>query len=259
MSFMCIIIVILFAIFVVIATTYHRIKIVHIVRPGVDVRVVRNLFRETQLAYLAQRVPDRSTPQRYPLSFEPVGERLGRQWNTPADETYWRHGVLVDQPPRQHYDWIATPASEAMGLPLRVAELRFKSHTARSPGVWLHTDRRMSVSRDVLLLLYLSDVDETDGGTLHVFEHGPVVPDAARVEAYQSGVRVKQFDGPLVTAGIGGEWQKGERTFVSALRVTPARGTAVLMDCRQVDNVHAVTEMHTNAPRHLAEIWLAAA
>lgn len=243
---------------------------------GVDVHLVPKLLSRTEVNELrSMHSPDRTRLVEYPLSFGAVGEYRASLWNNiPADECYHHHGVLVrdhtglEGPSKlREFEWLRRRATQLTRLPMRLLEVRTKSHIKRSNGVWLHTDSQREhldwlrvdtepgLTRDFLLLVYLTSLKDTDGGKLHVFanvseEH----PDAEYYDTYQSNVRV-EFSGPLTTSKVGGEWRHGVNTFHSMLELIPVAGSAVFMDHRKVDNVHAVTQMHTGVNRELLEAW----
>jgi hypothetical protein len=245
-----------------------------IVSSGVDVHLIPGLVDHKDVAKLRKlHSPNRTRPFDYPLSFGEVGEYRAALWNSiPADECYHHHGVLVrdhtgiDGPARlREFDWIAERIRPATG-PVRLLEVRTKSHIRRSNGVWLHTDSQREhldwlqvdtepgLTRDYLLLIYLTTLRDSDGGKLHVFANTTQQRGVEYYDLYQSNTKVA-FDGPLTTEKVGGEWRHGVNTFHTILELSPVAGNAVLLDHRRVDNVHAVTEMHTGAPRELLEAW----
>jgi hypothetical protein len=257
----------------------------HIVTDGVNARVLRSFAapQEVDLLRLLYS-PDRSRPYDYPLSFGGIGSARAERWNNvPVEESYHRHGVLVrDHTGGVHtgrmegetrlpcFEWITRRVQQLVG-PVRLIELRTKTHIEHSNGVWLHTDSQRErldwlgkdagkgMRRDFLLLLYLTTLHDKDDGKLHVFSNSSdpdVAADALHFDAYQSGVRV-EFTAPVVTSKVGGEWRHGQQTFRSVLELTPVAGSAVLLDHRLVDNVHAVSQMQTSARRELVEAWFA--
>ena len=246
-----------------------------VVTDGVDVMLFPGFANRQEVARLrADHSPDRSHPRDYPLSFGAVGEYRAALWNTiPADECYHHHGVLVrdhtgleGRPRLQEFDWVRRRAQLLTQLPLRLLEVRTKSHVAQSNGVWLHTDAQREhldwlrvdtepgLTRDFLVLLHLTTLADEDGGKLHVFHNSSVTLGAQRIDQYQSNTPIS-FHDPISTSKVGGEWRHGLNTFWSVLELSPRAGQAVLMDHRAKDNVHAVTQMHTATQRELLEAW----
>jgi len=251
---------------------YRMIK--HVMADGMDVRIVQDFVASNKLADLrAMYTPNRTNPKEYPLSFAAVGEYRAALWNTiPADECYHHHGVLVrDQTWIEgdarlwQFEWLKKHVARMMG-PVRLLEVRSKAHVRRSNGVWLHTDSQREhlnwlevdaepgLTRDLLVLVYLTSLRDYDGGKLHVFANTSRHPNAERIYEYQSNVPIS-FSGPITTDKVGGEWLHGLNTFHPMLELIPTAGTMVMLDNRKVDNVHAVTQMHTGTRRELLEAW----
>ena len=227
---------------------------------GVDVRALVASYKESPATIdrLRRLCPDRAHPRAYPESFAGVGEALGARWNVPPDQSYHKQGVLVQSyaPSEVKLEALAEWVARELGIgePVAVVEVKCKTHTARSNGVWLHTDFRATADRHVLVLVYLSDLNPSDGGQLHIYTHRSEVGDEEEVDGYQTG-RLSPLPTVCATAGIGGEWTDGRRRFECVRTIVPRKGLVVAMDCRSHRNVHAVSAMETGTARMLCEMW----
>ena len=230
----------------------------HIRYEGLDVRISDTVIKDWVLTELSHIVPDASKPNLYPATKRPIGPILAKVWNAPADESFWKQGVVVDDNPQisTHVRReLESSVGRALGYPVILVESRVKSHVAKSSGVWLHTDRQDRTHRDIHMLVYLSTLHKKDGGACHLFSNEKT-NQSPQVSMYiGGGERINEFTKPITAATIGGEWSKGTRCFRSRHKITPKRGRTIIMDCRTAENVHAVTAMHTSKPRHLFEAW----
>lgn len=215
--------------------------------------------RPERLRALEHMCPDPLRPRDYPDSFRAIGAEQAVAWNVPADEHYARHGVLVFRDaPSESLAWISQRVSRLLGGSFYVSEVQYKTHMRQSAGVWLHTDIR--ADREVLVLLYLSDLRDADGARLVLFSRGAERPANLRWEPnYVSGEPIVDIERPIETAAVGGEWSHGRVVLMPRKSVQPARDRAVILDHRAGKaNVHAVTQLRTNASRRLVEVWLRA-
>lgn len=229
---------------------------------GLDAWICDGLLAEEVLRSLERATPSTARASSFPATFRPIGSRLSLMWNAPPDETYWKQGVVVDDAPRldeRTRSALETSVGRLVGLPLRMIEARSKRHVARSPGVWLHTDRQTGTPRRVHALVYLTDLSSGDGGACHLFSHETTSLPAEHRAYVRGGVRIGEFDRPLVATLVGGEWSRGKRRFVPRQRVVPKRGRVVVMDCAKAENVHSVTAMRTDRDRALFEAWFGVA
>ena len=254
----------------------------HIVAEGVNVRALSQFVTANEVEQLRRFSPNRAFPSNYSLTFARVGE-ISKLWNcVDSNESYARHGVIVQaHTDLSKFSWITERVRRLVG-PVKMVEARSKTHMKQSNGVWLHTDvqRKESATpggattstssgatnsdsnangrkRELHLLLYLTTLLDVDGGCLHVFTlESESKPDAEYIDECQwSGVRVQLGNEPIVTSKIGGEWVHGVKTFRPVLQAVPVAGSAILMDARDADNVHAVTQMHTATQREVFEVW----
>lgn len=249
--FVMVVVVILFALC---ACFTKKNKIVRIRRPGVDAYIVTNVPSNLLMTF-DRLVPDRSKhPSHYPDTVRPLGYQHG--WVVPPDETYLHHGVIVSTPRLESADKLALWASRTLRMgQLTPTEIRVKAHIHYSNGVWMHTDRRPG--REILMLIYLTDLRVTDGGMLHLFETNETTWPTRIVTAYPRNEKIKfERSDRIQTAYVGGAWHERQRIFSVCKRIVPTRGLAVILDCTHEHNVHAVECMQSTRPRHVVEVWL---
>lgn len=197
------------------------------------------------------------------MTFRTLGPALSQRWGTPADESFWKQGVVVDDAVTLRETdrrLLEENVNRILGETVLLTELRFKAHRPLSNGVWLHTDRQPTTGkRDIHLLLYLDTLRAGDGGEFGLYTHSPTQPHerpcASARSGYISGKPIR-LPRTIKTHAVGGEWRHGTRQLRCIQRVVPRRGRAILMDCRQAENVHAVAALRREtARRSLVEAW----
>ena len=211
------------------------------------------------ISRLKKYCPDKSVPTHYPESFVKVGKQLGSLWNIPEDENYIRQGVLVTRQDgtTKEIESIKNVVTQAFGIsqPAKVVKVQFKSHIEKSNGVWLHNDYVCTENRDILILVYLSDLSEDDGAKLHIYKHKNYNGERIDIERYQNK-RLHKLEDKITTDAIGGEWFDGVRVFELVDAIVPKKGRIVAFDYRNDRNIHAVDALATRKDRKLCEIWL---
>ena len=193
------------------------------------------------------------------MTFQTLGPALAKLWGAPSDESFWKQGVVVDDTIRLNpsdQEHLESLVSKVVKEAVVLTELRFKAHCNLSNGVWLHTDRQKKALRDIHLIFYFDSLGYDDGGVfgLYSWTNSTTSEDSVH-STYVSGQPIT-LPKKITTVAIGGEWNRQNAVNLHLCRsVIPKRGRAILMDCREKENIHAVSAMRKKKTRRLMEAW----
>lgn len=252
-----------------------RTKITNIVDDYTNIYILDNFIEKKQINNL--KFPDINNMQQYQDSFIPVGKLLSKRWNTPQDETYYKQGVIVDSTLPPDY-FISDEWKKKISKIINVEQnklipysWKYKKHVNESNGIWLHTDYRSDIKRNLLILIYKSSQKwkRKYGGELLIFSKtgtffsDDVITKESKeiIDGYQTGKpltilnNIKKGEELILKNGIGGEWDQGlTESFECKSKIAPFNGRVIIMDYRNKPNIHAVS-YKKEYDRNLIEQW----